>query len=339
MFEFVTRNRNYLPISTYDTDNNDNQILNNENNRSNIFYHKIKNNLPIINLIYFIFLLLILFSINFVNYNQYAFAHNIFTSVDTSKVLEQGIYLYPLWTRFEYFPSTYQYVKLFEPVFSDTGLEFDLEVVFYYRLNKNKLASIYNLFSKNYHSRILSNSKQIIKNIGSKYSVDDYILNRFQIEKDIAISLSNILDIEIGININPKFVKITNIKFPENVVKTNLLSAIAQQQNDVEINQQNYQSVLTETNYIVSQLKTQSEQIIQFSKNKANLMISNTNSQSMNIIGKAKLEGMSIFFKTLNITESKTKNMYINWFGINDNINSTLVIGFESNNLFINNNK
>ena len=93
------------------------------------------------------------------------------------------------------------------------------------------------MFSKNYYGRILSNSKQIIKNIGSKYSVDDYILNRFKIEKDIGLSLSNQLDKEIGVDVNPEFVKITNITIPENIVQTNLLSAIAQQQNDVEINQ------------------------------------------------------------------------------------------------------
>jgi hypothetical protein len=332
MYEFVTRNRNYLPIST-----NDDEIdISNRNNTINIFFHKANKNLGIINLIYIFILLLTSFSINFVNYNQYAFAHNIFTSVDTSKVLVQGIYLYPPWTKLEYFPSTYQNVKLFEPVFSDNGLEFDLEVIFYYRLKKNKLASIYNLFSKNYHSRILSNSKQIVKNIGSKYSVEDYILNRFKIEKDIGISLSNELDKEIGIDINPKFVKITNIKFPENIVQTNLLSAIAQQQNDVEINQQNYQSVLAETNYIVSQLKTESEQISEFSKNEANLLIANTNSLSKNIIGKAKLAGINNFFNTLGINDSKTKSMYIDWFGIDENVNSTLVIGFESNNLFIN---
>lgn len=332
MFEFVTRNRNYLPVSTNDDEIN----ITNSNNTINIFFHKVNKNFGIINLIYMFILLLTLFSINFVNYNQYAFAHNIFTSVDTSKVLVQGIYLYPPWTKLEYFPSTYQNVKLFEPVFSDNGLEFDLEVIFYYKLKKNKLASIYNLFSKNYHSRILSNSKQIIKNIGSKYSVEDYILNRFKIEKDIGISLSNELDIEIGIDINPKFVKITNIKFPENVVQTNLLSAIAQQQNDVEINKQNYQSVLSETNYIVSQLKTEFEQITEFSKNEANLLIANSNSLSKNIIGKAKLSGINIFFNALGINDSKTKNMYIDWFGIDDNLNSTFVIGFDSNNLFIN---
>jgi hypothetical protein len=336
MFEFVTinRNRNYLPINT--NDNYLESTNNNENNRINLLYDKINKNLIFINLIYFLFLLFILFSINFVNYNQYAFSHNIFTSVDTSNVLEQGLYLYPPWTKLEYFPSTYQHVKLFEPVFSDTGLEFDLEVIFYYKLNKNKLASIYNLFSKNYHGRILSNSKQIIKNIGSKYSVDDYILNRFNIEKDIGVSLSNQLNNEIGVDVNPEFVKITNITFPENVVQTNLLSAIAQQQNDVEINQQNYQSVLAETKYIVSQLNSQSEQINKFSQNEANLLIANSNSLGKNIIGKAKLQGIHNFFKTLNITESKTKNMYIDWFGINDNTNSTLVIGFQSNNLFMN---
>lgn len=335
MFEFSTRNRNYLPINLTDNESN----VNNNNNRLSIFNYlndKIIKNQLIINLLYFFVLLILLFSINFVNYNQYAFAHNIFTSVDTSNTLEQGIYFYSPWTKLEYFPSTYQNIKLFEPVFSDTGLEFDLEVIFYYRLKKNKLASIYNLFSKNYHSRIISNSKQIIKNIGSKYSVDDYILNRYQIEKDIGFSLSIELDKEIGVDINPEFVKITNIKFPENIVKSNLLSAIAQQQNDVEINQQNYQSVIAETNYIVAQLKTQSEQINEFSKNEANLLISNAESLSKNIIGKAKLNGINYFFKTFNITDSKIKNKYIDLFGIIDNTNSTLVIGFESNNLFIN---
>jgi hypothetical protein len=333
MFEFFTRNSNYLPISSHDNYSNN---TNSDRTRLNIMCDKINEYFVAINLFYFLFLLFTLFSIKYVNYNQYAFPHNIFTFVDTTVVLDQGTYLYYPWTKMEYFPSTYQNVKLFEPVFSDTGLEFDLEIVFYYKLNKNKLALIYNLFSKNYHGRILSDSKQIIKNIGSKYSVDDYIMNRFKIEKDIGLLLSNQLNNDIGVDINPEFVKITNISFPENVIQTNLMSVIAQQQNDVEINQQNYQSVLSETNYIVAQLKSQSEQIIQFSKNSADLTISNTNSLGKNIIEKAKLEGIYNFFKTLNITDSETKNIYINWFGINDNTNSTLVMGFESNNLFIN---
>lgn len=166
-------------------------------------------------------------------------------------------------------------------------MEFDLEFIFYYKLNKDKLALIYNLFSKNYHSRILSNSKQIIKNIGSKYNINDYILHRYKIEKDIGISLDNEINNEIGVEINSEFVKITNIVFPDNIVQTNLLSVITQQQNDVEINKQNYQSVLVETNYIVSQLKSESEQINEFSKNEANLIVSNAIILSNNnIIGK-----------------------------------------------------
>lgn len=47
--------------------------------------------------------------------------------------------------------------------------------------------------------------------------------------------------------------------------------------------------------YIVSQLNSQSEQIIQFSVNQADLMISNAGSQSQNIVGKAKLSGINIF--------------------------------------------
>ena len=324
------RNYTYSPINTVDIENG-NSNLNNSQTRSYDFQKYYGLGLAI----YIFGIIFLLFSINFVSYDQYAFSHNIFTSVDTSVVYTQGTYIKFPWIKFEYFPSTFQYVNLFEPVFSDTGLEFDLRVIFYYRLKKDKLGSIYNLFSKNYHDRILSNSKQIIKNIGSKYNVEDYVLNRFVIEQDIGTSLSEQLNQEIGIEINPSFVKITDIKFPDNVVQTNLLSAIAQQQNNVEINEQNYQAVISETNYLVSQLNSQAEQILQFSVNQANLMVANANSQSQNIVGKAKLSGIDNFFKSLNITNSEIKTNFINWFGINDNLNGTLVFGFDSPNIFI----
>ena len=148
------KNNTYLPISSYQYENeNVNENVNNNNNTGQ--YNSINNNNynckdylgGILNWIYGLLLLLAFFSLNYVNYNQYAFAHNIFTSVDTSIVLTQGTYFYMPWVKLEYFPSTYQYVNLSEPVFSDTGLEFDLEIVYYYKLKKDKLASIYNLFS------------------------------------------------------------------------------------------------------------------------------------------------------------------------------------------------
>jgi hypothetical protein len=340
MFELTKKKDNftYLPININDPDTNNfsdnNSYPHNNRNIQNGQIDWEKYGI----LTYIIFLSIVIlsfFSLNYVSYEQYAFAHNVFTSVDTSRVYEQGTYFKLPWIKFEYFPSTYQYVNLYEPVFSDTGLEFDLRVIFYYRLEKERLGSIYNLFSKDYHGRILSNSKQIIKNIGSKYSVDDYVLNRFVIERDIGMSLSGQLNEEIGIEINPNFVKITDINFPDNVVQTNLMSAIAQQQNNVEINEQNYQAVLSETNYLVSQLNSQAEQVLEFSTNQANLMIANTDSLSQNIIGKAKLSGIDNFFKSLNITNSDTKTKFINWFGINDNQNSTLVFGFDTSNVFI----
>lgn len=287
---------------------------------------------------YMFIIIILLMSINFVRFDKYAFYHDVFTSVDTSKVLTHGTYFYPPWVKLEYFPSTFQYVNFFEQVFSDTGLEFDLEVIFYYRLKAENLASIYNLFSNNYKGIIISNSKQIIKDVGSKYNVEDYISRRGVIEEDIGLSLSKKLGSDIGVEILPNFVKITDIVFPTNVIQTNLLSAIAQQQNDVEINEQNYQAVLAETSLLVAQLNSEAQQILQFSTNQANMIVANTNNLCQNMIGKAKLEGIKHFFSTLNITNEDVKSQYINWFGIDQSQNTTFTIGFEANNIFLNKN-
>ena len=55
-----------------------------------------------------------------------------------------------------YFPSTFQKVSFDALVFSQNGLEFTVECLFYYKLPKENLGEIYNRFSLAWHDVVIS---------------------------------------------------------------------------------------------------------------------------------------------------------------------------------------
>ena len=69
-------------------------------------------------------------------------------------------------------------------------MEFTLYLRFYYKIPKNHVGKIYNLYSKNYPQRIENNGLNIIKNIAPYYSAEDYLKNRLIIEHTIAQNMS-----------------------------------------------------------------------------------------------------------------------------------------------------
>jgi hypothetical protein len=276
------------------------------------------------------FIIYLPLSVNFVKYDQLALTKNIFGSVHSKPILTQGMYILNPMTSLVYFPSTYKVVKYITPVFSDTGLEFDMEIQFYYKIQNSNLYKIYDNFSLNYVSVIETNSKKTIKNVASTFTVGSFLQNRTYIEQKIAKELNKDLKNNIGISCPIEFFKITNIIFPPNIITNALNSAIALQKNEIAENQQNVNVYVIETKQKVSYLEALSKEIIGNSVSDSEKIKALSTYKLTKAINTARSKGLNKFMANLQINKTYY-NKFINLFALMENTNLTLFANINTN--------
>jgi hypothetical protein len=267
----------------------------------------------------------------YVSYDQYALKRNKYHGVQLEKVYTEGRYFTTLDNDFVFFPATYKPIKFTSKTFSGNGLEFDLDISFYYKLPKEEIGSIYNLYSTNYASRIENNAKQVTKNIASTFSVDQFLQNRTYIEKTIGIELEKQIKNISNIDAPQEYFKIINIVFPTILIDKSLETAIALQNNEIAIKQQNVNIINADTKQMVSEITAEKNRYYAYAQTEGNKIISNANSQATNVILVAKSNGLDLLCNELNITSSSDKNRINKIFTIIDNANNLTLLNTGNN--------
>ena len=270
-------------------------------------------------------------SFHYVSYDQYALKRNKYHGVHLGTVYNQGRYFLTLDNDFVYFPSTYQPIKFTSKTFSDNGLEFDLDVSFYYKLPKEEIGSIYNLYSTNYGSRIENNAKQVTKNVASNFNVDQFLQNRTHIEQTIGQELEKQIKNISNIDAPSQYFKIINIKFPTMLIDKSLDTAIALQNNEIAIKQQNVNIIKADTNQMVSKINAEKDLTYAYAQTEANKIIANANSASVNMMLVARSNGLDSLCNKLNITSSHDINRINKVFAIIDNANNVTLFNTMTN--------
>ena len=271
----------------------------------------------------------------YVQYNEYALRRNTYHGVDIYKTYTSGRYFLTLDNTMVYFHSTYQESTFTSKLFSDAGLEFDCLMTFYYKLPKNNVGKIYNFYSVQYDNVVTNSAKQVIKDISSTFSVSTFMQNRSFIEQSIGIGLEVYLNNTIGIIAPNKYFKIININFPQTLIDASLNTAIALQNNLVNLYQQNVDLITADTNSLKVDIDTQTTMVLQDATNQANELITNANSQATNIALVARSNGLKLLLNTLNITLSNNKNKLITQFSVMDNVNNITILNGLSNNVIL----
>jgi len=266
-------------------------------------------------------------SYHYVNYNQYGLKRNNYGSIYLKPTLEEGRYFYSLNYGVVYFPSTFQPIDFESSVFADNGMEFDLHVRFYYRLPKLKVGDIYDKFSKNYESRIENNGKNVIKNVGTKFKVHDYLSNRSYVEHIIAGNITSDLEKAYGVEVPMSYVKIVGITFPSGLISTSLDSALALQRNELQLLQQDVDLVEATTNQMVATIDAGASLLLQNTDNKCQQIIGTANQKATSLINTARTTFMSKMFDQLNITSLSDKENLIKAMALYDSqaVTSTLM--------------
>lgn len=248
-------------------------------------------------------------SFHYVNYNEYALLQDRYGTVRLSRVYKEGRYFFPVNYNMIKFPASYIAVDLDTLVFTETGLEFDVEVHFYYRLPEENLGTIYNSFSFNYDDLVRSNAKTTIKNTAANLKFDEYFSNRTHIEQMFASNVQSVLKTVVFVDMPTDLFRIASVTVPKSILESSLDSQIALQNNDLLGKTQKVSLIRAETNRLVANIVAQTQQRLNFATNEARRLTEQSLSYYNQIEIRARAEGIRDMLTTLNFSDS---NVYLN---------------------------
>lgn len=258
----------------------------------------------------------------YVPYNKYALRRNTYHGVALNNVYEQGRYFFTLDNSLVYFPSTYKEITFTSKTFAENGLEFDCYITFYYRLPKNNVGKIYDSYSTAYENRVINNAKQIAKNVASTFSVDDFLTNRTYIETTIGKKLEYYLNDTVNVDAPSEYFKIVNIIFPTTLIDKSLETSIALQNNEIQSYYQKVSIIEADTNKLKSEIDAETVKTLEYAKNSAFQMITNSQSESTKILSVARSDGIKHVCENINVKKSDDINRLTNVFAVMDNSNN-----------------
>jgi regulator of protease activity HflC (stomatin/prohibitin superfamily) len=265
-------------------------------------------------------------SFHYVQYNEYALVRDTYGGVDLNHVYSEGRYAFPLTKDMILFPSSYNAVQFEVTVFTDTGLEFDVGVNFYYRLPKNNISRIYNDFSMSYDDLVTSNAKVTIKNNAVKFGLSDYFTNRTLIEDVFANEVSKVLNAIVHVEVPTRLFKIYNVDLPDSVIESSLESATALQQNDLLALSQQVTVIREETKRLVAIRDAETSQLLSFASNEAQRIVDNSKSYYNQIEIRARAEGLKTVLDVVPGTNATQSMEIVRLLALIDNtLNMTLV--------------
>lgn len=266
-------------------------------------------------------------SIRYVSYNEYAMKQNKFGEVDLQTVYTQGRYVISFMYNLVKLPSTMQKINVTSTVFSNLGLEFDIHIEVYYQLPIENLGEIYHQFSLNYENRITNIIKTTVKDIATSFNVDDYVINRTEVERTFSNDVHQKLQESIGVDIPVLYFRMLDIIFPQSVVDSSLASAIEIQTNQIRNYEQQVAVIEADTNNQVAAINIQTNLTLATAMIESNQIITNSISQANSIVLAARAQGIQYVMNLLNITTPEMQSEFIRLTSILDGINPKIFSG------------
>jgi hypothetical protein len=262
-------------------------------------------------------------SFHYVNYDEYGLLQDVYGDVRLSKVYEEGRYFFPLNYDMLKFPSHYQSVNFDAVVFTETGLEFSVEIGFYYKIPKENLGALYDSFSNNYHDRVVSNAQTTIKNIAAPLNINTYLTNRTYVQNLFAVAVHDILDEVVLVDAPVTLFRIGEVQLPPSVIRLSLESAIAVQRNEILANTQQVVIIRAETARLVAEVDAETNQVLQYADNSAGRLVQNSRSYANQVSIRARGLGIASLISTMNFTTSNKTMAIVNRLAQIDNAVNT----------------
>ena len=271
-------------------------------------------------------------SFHYIEYDEYGLLKDNYGTVRLSKVYDQGRYFFPLNYDMIIFPAHYLEVEFDESVFTDTGLEFEIEIRFYYQLPRESIGKIYDEFSLSYHNLVLMNSRSTLKGEAAKIKIDQYLMNRTAVEQIFAKAVSEELMKSLYIDAPKHLFRIGEINLPEKVLNTSLQSAVSIQNNDLLKNSQAVSVLNAETKKMISEIDATTTLLLNFATNEANRIVEAARSYANQVAIKTRGIAISAMVDSLNFTTRNQTMKIIEKFALLDNADSVLLVGESTSN-------
>lgn len=269
-------------------------------------------------------------SFHYVSYDEYGLLQDVYGSVRLSRVYGEGRYFYPLNYDMLKFPSSYLKVDFDAVVFSENGLEFSVEIDFYYKLPKENLGRIYDSFSSNYHDRVVSNAQTTIKNVAAPLRIEDYLSNRTYVQSLFANAVHDVLLTNVLVEAPVNLFRIGEVDLPSSVISRSLESAIAIQRNEILARTQNVVVIRAETSKLVAEVDARKNQVLNFAVNTADLMVEDSRSYARQVDIRARGLGISSMLQLLNFTTKNHTMAIVNRLAQLDNAANTKYVTTSS---------
>lgn len=261
-----------------------------------------------------IFLIIVLLPISFqgVEYNEYAFKKNTLTQkVDWNTYYKNGNHYWGV--NFQKFPfdRTLNRVALMNTsVIPSSGLEFFVDIVFYYHLDPNTIPSVYSRYAYEYNDQVVKLAIGVVKNMAPQYQFEQYFNNRQVIQDNIGDNLTSVLLTNNFILPKGMFM-MQDMRFTDAIVNKYLQTAIQAQdaQTAEYVKQQNY--VQLETNYLASLYNNNASYINITTATQISTLVANANSQAFTMKEKAKGQGLQYFRNLINVTKTENINTIV----------------------------
>jgi regulator of protease activity HflC (stomatin/prohibitin superfamily) len=286
-----------------------------------------------------VMIITVILSFHYPQYDQIAFVRHIYGQTDTSKVIQPGRIFLDLTKTLVYFPSTAQQVTFFNengnavPIYSETGLLFELDIAFIYYLIPENLAIVYNQYSTSYDNIIQTLAMTTIKNLATDFTPDDYINRKEYIQLSFATNVKKVIESQVGVYVPLEMFFFQDITFPDQILNNTLNSVIQEQNNILQgIIQQN-EVIISETNAMVANIEAQANYTVSYAQIQANQIIANSISYSNNMAIKANNVGLMQAASYLNITGNDI-NKFVKVMSLYFSQNPKFILG--SVNAFIN---
>ncbi len=261
-----------------------------------------------------VLLIIILVPLSFVpvEYNEYAFKMDTFTkTVDWTQSYTNGNHFLGLKYDGFKFDRAAERVELSDTsVIPSSGLEFFVDIVFYYRLDRKTIPLVFRNFGYNYNDQVVRIALGVIKNKTPQYAFEQFFNNRKLISDQIGEALRKTLA-DNNFILLPNSFFMQDMRFTNSVVSKYLQTAIQNQDYaaSVYIKEQNY--IQLETDYMVSLYNNNASYVNQTTTTAINTMINNANYEAFNMKESAKGSGLRYFLNMINVTKIDNINTII----------------------------
>lgn len=270
---------------------------------------------------FILIMILVPLSFSYVEYDQYALKkHSIKNTVETDKTYTLGRYYWGVDRKPMQFPRHFQKVTETFSIFPANGLEFDVDVTFWYRIQKNNLGLLFKAFGRTFNSQVINRANAKIKNIAPDFTLTQYITDRTTITSSLHGSLVDDLK-EIYIDLPFDKFYLGKVQIPVEVRQRDLEAAIQIQRNVEEQNKQLAILVRKETDKLVGEVAAEINLIGLTASAEADRIQKEAEAVSEKIASSADGLGLQDLFTKINVTSTLTKEKYISYFAFLDSIN------------------